>query len=186
MLGTRKARGHARGQEQKADGQSAGNLCHSQGCCQRCGLCGQLSQVRLVHVRHCTKNNVLFVSAMSVIIIDDVIKATVHGMPAGIQYTSLVTKPHICSDDNAVCSVMLRTHSNNLVFSHTNNIATNLTHKWRLACAASRIQRGWRQHCVRKQAYAKIMPHLLHWAWKPNGPLHKIYIKQQACKRWQT
>lgn len=139
----------------------------------------------MVHVRHCIKINVPPVLTMSIISVNDVIKATVHGMPAGIQYTSLVTRPRACSDHNAVCSVMLRTHGNNFVFSHTNNIATNLTHKWRLAHAAFIIQRGWRQHCLRKEAYAKITPHLMHWAWKPDGPLHQLFVKQEAHKRWQ-
>ncbi len=111
--------------------------------------------------------------------VNDVIKATVFGMQSGVQYISLVIKQSVSLEHD----VVFRTPANNYVASHVENIAINLTNRWRCDHAAYVIQRYWRKHQSRMQAYSKLSVYIMHWAWKPRGPLQRLHDTQR-CTRW--
>jgi hypothetical protein len=56
------------------------------------------------------------------------------------------------------------------------NVRDNVTDNIKKRNAASRIQRYWRHYQDKKKAINILRPVLIHWAYKPDGPLGKKII----------
>lgn len=69
-------------------------------------------------------------------------------------------------------------HGHSEVVIPEENVICDVTEKLKREFAASRIARYWRAHCVRRRerALATLRPALMHWAFRPDGPLGRKVI----------